>query len=89
MDSSAKEKEQRNAAIQAEMADVNEAIKSLNKEIDVLRNLKATEGARLEAVKARRAEYQAKLKGLEEELDGTAESRRVNAAITAAKQQVA
>jgi chromosome segregation ATPase len=88
MDSSAKEKALQRETILTEIQDVKDAIKALNTQVDALRNLKATEGARLEAVKAERAVLFDKLKALEEELDGTAERRRIEEAFVQARAKV-
>lgn len=84
----AKEKEATREAILANVAETQRAIAALDAQVDALRNVKDTERERLESVKAKRAELQAKLRGLEEELDGTAERRRVDEAITASKAAV-
>ncbi len=88
VDGQAKEKELERSRVSAEIDELKQQVASLNVIVDSLRNLKSTEAERLLAVKTQRQELLDKIKGLDEELDGTAERRRLEMALDASKAQV-
>ena len=82
------EKAERDAKIQVELNDVNDAIRALTEQINALRNFKDKERARLEAVKAERETLYARQLALQEELDGTAEMKRITQKMDEARESV-
>lgn len=83
--SAEQEKAEARQAVLAQIEDVKQQLEAVRTQVDALRNLQGSERARFEAVKAERAALTEQLMLLEEELDGTAERRRLEAAMDAAK----
>ncbi len=87
-ETSRKAREERRAELEAKLSELRKAIDGVTSQIEALRNVKESESARLAALKGERATLESQAREVEEELDGTAERRRVAEAMDAARAAV-